>query len=187
MRKNGAMADRGTQTGGSERGRGIPLGAGSQTVKGVLLVGAAVVLGIVLLNIVDNGSTGPVASRKPTASTSTTSTTKPGTTRTTTTTKATPAKKPAQVHLLVLNAGAPTGSAASVSSTLRGKGYTNQGTPGNDSNHRSGKQVLCRAGLTREAANLVVLLGQGTTKGTIGNPAPPGSTGFDCVVLVGLG
>ena len=186
MRKNGAMADRGTQTGGSERGRGIPLGAGSQTLKGALLVGAAVVLGIVLLNIVDNGSTGPVASRKP-PSTSTTTTPKKSTTRTTHTTKTTAAKKPAQVRLLVLNAGAPSGSAGSVSSTLRGKGYTNQGTPGNDPNQRVGKQVLCRAGLTREATSLAVLLGSGTTKGTIGNPAPPGSSGFDCVVLVGNG
>jgi hypothetical protein len=187
VRKNGAMADRGTQTGGSERGRGIPLGAGSQTLKGALLVGAAVVLGIVLLQIVDNGSTGPVASRKPTTSTSTTSTPKKSTNRTTTTTKTTAAKKPAQVRLLVLNAGAPSGSAVSVSSTLRGKGYTNQGTPGNDPNHRVGKRVLCRAGLTREAASLAVLLGSGTTKGTLGNPAPPGSAGYDCVVLVGLG
>ena len=55
VRKNGAMADRGTQTGG---GRGIPLGAGSSTVKGALLVGAAVVLGIVLLQVVDPGTSG---------------------------------------------------------------------------------------------------------------------------------
>ncbi|HEY5011265.1 MAG TPA: LytR C-terminal domain-containing protein [Acidimicrobiia bacterium] len=181
------MADRGTQTGGSERGRGIPLGAGSQTVKGVLLVGAAVVLGIVLLQVVDNGSTGPAASRKATSSTTTTTTKKKSTTRTTTTTKTTAAKKPAQVHLLVLNAGAPSGSAASVSSTLRGKGYTNQGKPGNDPNQRVGKQVLCRAGLTREASSLAVLLGSGTTKGTLGTSAPPGSAGYDCVVLVGNG
>jgi hypothetical protein len=70
---------------------------------------------------------------------------------------------------------------------LRGKGYTNQGTPGNDPNQRTGKQVQCRAGLNREAANLVVLLGTGTTKATLGNPGPPGSAGYDCVVLVGPG
>jgi hypothetical protein len=30
-----------------------------------------------------------------------------------------------------------------------------------------------------------VLLGKHTTHTTIGNPAPPGSAGYDCVVLVG--
>jgi hypothetical protein len=185
------MADRGTQTGGPG-GRGIPLGAGSQTLKGALLVGTAVLLGIVLLQVVDDGSSGPVAAgRKPTTTTTTsaTTTTKPhtATTTTTTTKSTTPAKKPAQIKLLVLNAGAPTGSAARVSSTLRSKGYTNQGKPANDPDQRKGKAVLCRAGLTREAATLAVLLGSGTTKGTIGKPAPPGSTGYDCVVLIGSG
>jgi hypothetical protein len=104
------------------------------------------------------------------------------------TTKATAARKPAQIKLLVLNAGAPTGSATTVSTTLRNRGYTNQGTAGNDPTHRSGKQVLCRSGLSREAATLAVLLGTGTTKATLVNPGgPPGSTGYDCVVLVGPG
>ena len=107
--------------------------------------------------------------------------------KTTTTTKATPVKTPAQIRLLVLNAGAPTGSAAAVSTTLRSKGYTNQGAPGDDPSPKPGKRVLCRAGLTREAATLAVLLGMGTTKGTIGSPAPPGSTGYDCVVEIGAG
>jgi hypothetical protein len=187
-RKNGAMADRGAQTGGSAGGRGIPLGAGSSTVKGALLVGAAVVLGIVLLQVVDPGTSGPVASNRKSPSTTTTTTkATTTTTKTTPTTKSTPMKKPAQIKLLVLNAGAPTGSAKSVSTTLRSKGYTNQGTPGNDPTHRSGKQVQCRAALSREAATLAVLLGTGTTKATLGNPGPPGSTGYDCVVLLGAG
>jgi hypothetical protein len=182
----GPMADRGAQTGG---GRGIPLGAGSSTVKGALLVGAAVVLGIVLLQIVDDGSSGPVANGR-TSTASTTTTVKSTTTtggKTTPTTKTAAVKAPAQIKLLVLNAGAPTGSAGTVSTTLRNHGYTNQGTAGNDPNHRSGKQVLCRAALSREAATLAVLLGTGTTKAVLGNPGPPGSTGYDCVVLIGSG
>lgn len=182
------MADRGTQSGGSAGGRGIPLGAGSQTLKGALLVGAAVVLGIVLLQIVDPGDSGPVASHRPTTTTSTTVAKSSGTGKTTTTTKSTAAiRKPAQIRLLVLNAGAPTGSAGTVSTTLRSKGYTNQGKAGNDPSHKSGKRVLCKASLSREAATLAVLLGTGTTKGTLGSPAPPGSTGYDCVVEVGVG
>jgi hypothetical protein len=183
------MADRGTQTGGSSGGRGggIPLGAGSQTIKGGLLVLAAVVLGIVLLQVVDPGKSGPVAQRPTTttAAVTTTTTKKP---KTTTTVKGgtTAARKPAQIKLLVLNAGAPTGSAKSVSTALKTKGYTNQGTPANDPNHRSISEVLCRAGFTREGTTLAVLLGKGTTHATIGNPAPPGSTGYDCVILVGV-
>jgi hypothetical protein len=184
----GPMADRGAQSGGSGGGRGIPLGAGSQTFKGALLVGAAVVLGIVLLQIVDPGDSGPVASRNPTTTTSTTVAKSSGTGKTTTTVKSTAAvKTPAQIRLLVLNAGAPTGSAKTVAATLRSKGYTKQGEPGNDPTHKPGKRVLCKASLTREAATLAVLLGTGTTKGTIGSPAPPGSTGYDCVVEVGAG
>lgn len=185
----GPMADRGAQADGTGGGRGIPLGAGSQTVKGALLVGAAVVLGIVLLQVVDPGDSGPVGSgRNPTTTTSTTIAKSSGTGKTTTTVKSTtPVKKPAQIRLLVLNAGAPTGSAGTVAATLRTKGYTNQGKPGNDPNHKPGKRVLCRAALSREAATLAVLLGTGTTKGVIGNPAPPGSTGYDCVVEVGTG
>ena len=60
-----------------------------------------------------------------------------------------------------------------------------QGTPANDSNHRSVTEVLCKAGLTREATTLATRLGKGTTHTTLGTPAPPGSAGFDCVVLVG--
>jgi hypothetical protein len=191
VRKNGAMADRGTQSGGSSggRGRGIPLGAGSQTAKGALLVGAAVVLGIVLLQIVDPGKSGPVGARTTNTTVAVTTTT---TKKSTTTTKTSPttkagsaAKTPAQIHLLVLNAGAPSHSATSVSNTLKTHGYTNQGTPGNDPNHHSVSEVLCTAGLTGEGTQLAVLLGKGTTHTTIGSPAPPGSAGFDCVVLVG--
>jgi hypothetical protein len=181
------MADRGAQTGGSAGGRGIPLGAGSSTLKGALLVGAAVVLGIVLLQVVDPGTSGPVASGRSTTTTAkAAATTTTVTSKTTPTTKTTPIKKPAQVKLLVLNAGAPTGSAGSVSTTLRSKGYTNQGTPGN-APHRVGKQVQCRAPLTREAQQLVVLLGTGTTKAVLTSPGPPGSTGYDCAVLLGAG
>jgi hypothetical protein len=169
--------------------RGIPIGAGSQFTKGLLLIFAAVVLGIVLLQVVDDGSTDPVASRPSTSTTSTTkpavtTTTKPGKT-TSTTAKLPPQKTPAQVKLLVLNAGAPDGSAVSVSNTLKTKGYTNQGSPSSDPTHVVGNKVLCTGPLGREAALLVTFMGAHTTKGTLGNPAPPGSAGFDCVVLVG--
>jgi hypothetical protein len=183
------MADRGTQSGGSGGGmRGIPIGVGSQFTKGVLLIVAAVVVGVVLLQIVDDGSPVAAGGRKPAATTSTTSnstTTKPRKSTPSTTAKAAALKTPAQLHLLVLNAGAPNGSAASVSATLKNHGYTNQGTPASDPTHRVGNQVLCTAGLTREATTLATLLGTKTTTATLGSSPPPGSAGFDCVALIG--
>ena len=158
-------------------------------MKGALLVGAAVILGIVLLQIVDPGKSGPVASRSTSPTSSTTSTTSPGKKNTTpTTTKKAAAKTPAQVRLLVLNAGAPNGQAGSVLATLKTHGYTNAANAANtDPNHRVGNQVLCRSGLTREATTLATLLGPHATKGVLvaGSTAPPGSTGFDCVALIG--
>jgi hypothetical protein len=184
------MADRGNEAGGSGgRMSGLPIGAGSQFTKGVLLILAAVVLGIVLLQVVDDGKTGPVgAARSSTTSSSTSTTTgKPGKT-TTTTGKAAPAKTPAQIRLLVLNAGAPNGSATTVLATLKSHGYTNPANKADSySGHVVGKQVLCRAGLGREASTLVILLGTKTTKGTLTAPGPPGSAGFDCVALIGPG
>ena len=114
-----------------------------------------------------------------------TSTTTPHRTTKTKKAKATAVKAPAQIRLLVLNAGGPTGSAGSASTTLRGKGYTNQGSPANDPNPITGKEVLCRAGLSRERASLAVLVGSGTKQATITPGVPPGGAGYDCVVLIG--
>jgi hypothetical protein len=163
------------------------MGLQSQTFKGGLLILAAVIVGIVLLQIVDPGKSASVAGRPPARTTTTTARNSHTTTTTKkpTSTNTTAVKTPAQVRLLVLNAGAPTGSAASASATLRGKGYTNQGSPGNDPRPITGKEVLCLPALTHERAALAVLLGTGTIQANISNGIPPGGAGYDCVVLVG--
>jgi hypothetical protein len=186
------MADRGTRSGGfsgdRDRGPSLPAGLRSQTAKGAMLIVLAVIVGIVLLQIVDPGKTGPVGARTTSSTASTTtSTTAPKSSTTSTTKAATPQKTAAQVHLLVLNAGAPTGSAGNVSTNLKNQGYTNQGTPADNATHITGEKVLCLPGLTREAAKIVQLLGPGTASGTLTAPLPTGAAGFDCVVLVGSG
>jgi LytR cell envelope-related transcriptional attenuator len=190
VRKNGAMADRGAQTGGTSGGRswGIPDGVRGQSIKGAALIVIAIVVGLVLLQIVDPGKSGPVASGATTTTAKrTTPTTSPHKKTTPTTAKAKAIIPPAQLHLIVLNAGAPSGSAGHVSTTLKNHGYTNQGTPGNDPTSRVGTEVFCKAGLTREASALVTWLGSGTTKGPLVAPQPAGTTGYQCVVLVGSG
>ena len=162
-------------------------GAGANMAKGIGLIAVAVIIGIILLQIVDDGS-GPAAqptSDKPTTTTKATSTTKP----TATTTKATtPAKAPAQVRVEVVNAGAPTGAAKNMSTALKSKGYTNQPNQPTDwaAGKRAGNVVMCKSGFEREAAALAAAVGAGTKTAAFptSNP-PPSSANVDCVVAVG--
>jgi hypothetical protein len=163
--------------------------AGVQLAKGAGLVLIAIIIGVVLLQIVDDGKSGPVSAAPP----STTTTTKPTTTEpntgTTTTTKkpTTPAKSPDQVRVVVLNAGAKTGSARTTSTSLRSKGYTNQPNQPTDwtGKTQTGNSVLCKAGFDREAASLAIAVGSGTKTAPFPTPPPPSSTNVDCVVAVG--
>jgi hypothetical protein len=172
------MADRGARPGGFSGGPSLPDGLKSQTAKGAMLIALAVIVGIVLLQIVDPGKTGPVGARTTISSTSTT---------TSTTKASTPQKTAAQVRLLVLNAGAPTGSAGNVSTNLKNSGYTNQGTPTDNASKITGEKVLCLPNLTREQAKIVQLLGPSTLSGPLTADAATGAAGYDCVVLVGSG
>ncbi|HEX4490874.1 MAG TPA: LytR C-terminal domain-containing protein [Acidimicrobiia bacterium] len=182
------MADRGARPGGFSGGPSLPDGLKSQTAKGAMLIALAVIVGIVLLQIVDPGKTGPVGARTTISSTSTTtSTTTPKRSTTSTTKASTPQKTAAQVRLLVLNAGAPTGSAGNVSTNLKNSGYTNQGTPTDNASKITGEKVLCLPNLTREQAKIVQLLGPSTLSGPLTADAATGAAGYDCVVLVGSG
>src|SRR5215471_21227140 len=129
-------------------------GASSAALKGAVLIGLAILIGIVLLHQVgDNTST---AAAKSTTTKPKTTTTKPKEHSTTTTTvPITPPKTPAEVKLLVLNGGAKTGSAGTMSDSLRHAGYTNQAQANDWPNHtQSGNTVLCKPGLDREAVAL---------------------------------
>src|SRR3954470_14111680 len=160
-------------------------GAGVQLAKGAGLVLLAIIIGIVLLQIVDDGDTKlPAASN----STTTTTTTKKGTTlppTTVTTVPSTPAKQPEQVRLVVLNAGAATGAAGDLSDSLRTKGYTNQVRATDWPNaNRQGTSVLCKPAFSREAAALAVAVGAGTKTDAFPSPPPPSTDNVDCVVAV---
>jgi hypothetical protein len=170
-------------------GRGdVAKGAGYAAFLGAGLIGVAVIIGIVLLQIGDQDNVGPSGAATPPKSTST-STTKPKSSTTATSTSTgitTPARPPNQVHLIVLNGGAPSGEAARTASQLELKGYTNQDKANTWSGHdQSGNTVYCRAGFDREGAALAT--GVTGAKLTIPypDPAPPNTEGTDCVVVVG--
>jgi hypothetical protein len=161
--------------------------------KGAVVIVLAIVVSVVLLQTVHNGTAKSAATTPPTTvKPHTTVTTVPATTATTATTvPAGPLKTPDQLRVLVLNGGAPAGSAKSMSQTLSQKGYTNQADANTWTGHaQTGNTVLCRAGLDREATALATTVGGGTPVPTpaFPNPAPPFSAGpppADCVVVVG--
>ena len=163
-------------------------GAGYAAFLGAVLIGVAVIIGIVLLQIGDKNDNGPSAGATHPKSTTTTTTKKTSgsTPHTHTTNPRTPVKTPSQVHLIVLNGGAASGQAAHTASGLQLRGYTNIDKANTWSGHHQvGNTVYCRNGLGREGAALAAQVPH--AKLTIGypKPAPPFTAGTDCVVVVG--
>lgn len=168
--------------GGSNARSEVARGASFATAKGAGLVGLAVLIGVVLLQIVDAE---PEPSREGGGSrpAETTTTTEPG--ATTTTVPDTPQRPADQVRVIVLNAGAASGSAKTMADSLTEKGYTNQATPNNDPTKITGNAVYCNEGFEREASALATSVGEGTP--IVEYPAEPPAVvaEADCVVLVG--
>ena len=164
-------------------------GASFAAAKGAGLIALAVILGVVLLNVVDDGDTNQ-GSNGSGSSSETTATTAGATDTTEATTETTadsvPAKTPAELSVLVLNGGAPQGSAKEMSDNLKLSGYTHQGPPADwAGRQQAGNVVMCKAGLDQEAAALATAVGEGTPVEAFADPAPPGSESADCVVVVG--
>ena len=165
-------------------------GASAAAAKGAVLIGLAVIVGVFLLQKVDTSNAGSSSPRVTVAPAKTTTTVRPSQTTastTSTTQPSTPVKTPSQLKVLVLNGGAATGAAARLRTSLQQVGYTNQPQASTWSGHsQSGKSILCRSGLAREA---VALSQQTALKGAkvlpFPSPAPPSSDGVDCVIVVG--
>lgn len=174
------------QTGREGGGGGLARSAGFVAAKGAGLIAIAIVVGVILLQVVDDGSTGPVATT-PDDGTGTTTTTVADDEEPTTSTTVpeAPERTPDQVRLVVLNTGAPAGTAGTLSQTLLEAGYVNQVDAADWSIDRPGRTVFCRPGLEREATALAIAAGEGTTTEQFPEPAPPSSEDVDCVVTVG--
>ena len=116
--------------------------------RGAVLIGVAVVLGIVLLQVVDKGgSGGGVAPPVTEANDSTTSTTGDD------------GRSPEDVRVLVLNASGIANAAGTKANELRGLGYAIAGT--GNSEQRTGSGVACISGFEKEADALAQTLGAG--------------------------
>jgi hypothetical protein len=166
-------------------------GASAAAVKGAVLIGLAVIVGVFLLQRTDTSNAGssPAVTPVTTAKTTTTvKTTTPTSAATTSTTQpSSPAKTPDHLKILVLNGGAATGAAAKLRTSLQQVGYTNQPQATTWTGHtQTGKSILCRSGLAREAVALSQQTAlQGAKVLPFPTPAPPSSDGVDCVIVIG--
>lgn len=169
----------------SSRGGGGP---GFSAARGAALIAVAVILGVVLLNAIDDGNSGPVGDGGTSSTTSstnsnptTTTTVAPGTASTAPTTKPA-AITPAQVTVIVLNASGRTGVASTLTDTLKAKGYKT--LPANNvSPVRAGTVVDVKAGKTAPCTTMAALV-----PGAKVQPMPtpqPFVTDADCIVVIG--
>ena len=148
--------------------------------RGAILVGAAIVLGIVLLQVVnDSGSSGGGGSSA--GATTPSSSSSSGVTTTTNVNAGRPAS---QVKIFVQNASGVGGAAATKANVLRGLGYAIVGT-GNAALPQTGTVVGCKNGFTKEADALAKNVGVGSTVGAYPTPPPVNSTSADCIVTIG--
>jgi len=156
----------------SARGRGRVDHILRTAARGAALIGVAVVIGIVLLQVVDKGSGGGGGASPPaTSSGSTSSTTKGGNT-----------KDPSQVRVLVLNGSGTAMAAATKANALRGLGYAIAGT--GNAPVQTGTTVACNTGFEKEAQELVKAVGSATVA-AFPNPPPTGAENADCIVTLG--
>jgi len=174
-----------TPTGGTGGigGRG---GSGvNSAVRGAGLVGLAVVLGIVLLQVIDKGPAGNGATPAGTspAPTTPTSAAAPESSQPATTAGGGNVRPRAEVRVVVFNAGAASGSAGNMTNKLRSLGY--QLAPPANTNARRGTAVQCKQGFDKEAVQLQGDVGTGTVVEPLANPPLPETENVNCVVLVG--
>ncbi|HEY6319728.1 MAG TPA: LytR C-terminal domain-containing protein [Acidimicrobiia bacterium] len=146
--------------------------------RGAALVGAAVVLGIVLVQIV-NGSGVPSSGAKGTGTTGTT-----GAVAGTTTTTRLAGRNPADVKVAVYNASGVSQAATTEANKLRGLGYAIVQTT-NAATLQTGTTVACRAGFSVEADTLAKEVVVGATVSVYPNPVPANANNADCIVTLG--
>lgn len=138
--------------------------------RGAILIGVAVLIGIVLLQVVDEAGTGP-SSASGNGTGNTTTTTEPG------------ARAPQEVIVGVFNASGLSGAAGVQANELRGLGY--QTLPAaNAASQQVGSTVACQPGYENEAEQLLAVV-DGATPAAFPTPVPAGAETAHCIVVVG--
>lgn len=179
---------------GPSQGPGIPSAA-----RGAALVGLAVIVAIIGLQILDDS--GPSTSNAGTSTTTTfgptttsgfgTSTTRSGATTTTvrgatTTTRSASAGRPtSQVKVVVVNASGVQGAAQTLTNTLKGLGYATD-IPANATTQQTGSTVACKTGFEKEAQVLAFVgVDHGAKVVAYPSSPPSGTSNDDCIVFLG--
>jgi hypothetical protein len=179
----GQRVDR-TRTG---KGVGFGRSVAFSAARGAALIGLAVIIGIVLLQVIDDGTTGPIGDGGGGAAASgdSTSSTAPGTetSSTTATTASTPVKPPAEVAVLVLNGSGREGAATAQTNTLKAKGY--QTLQPTDAPERQGNIVYFKPGFDRECTTVSTSVDGPPKVEAVPTPPPAGSETASCVVILG--
>lgn len=142
--------------------------------RGAILIGVAVVIGIILLSVVDKGGggggVGPTSASVPTNGS-------------TTSTSGAAGRPSAEITVFVENASGVNQAAATLSNELRGLGYAISGT-GNAA-VQAGTTVACVAGFELEAQALAAAIGSGATVGAYPDPVPAGAETASCIATRG--
>jgi hypothetical protein len=143
--------------------------------RGGVLIGIAVVIGIVLLQVVDGGSGGSGGVTTPTGSGGGgTSTTVSG------------ERPPEQVSVYVLNGSGIANAAATKQNDLRALGYLTPGT--GNAPLQTGTTVGCQTDFESEAQTLITQLsvsGAAVTLAPFPATVPAGAETSNCIVIVG--
>ncbi len=161
------------RTNGAGGSGGVP-----STARGALLVGVAVILGVVGLQVLDDSG-----STKGTSGTTDTSTSATAGASTSSTLGA--VRDPSQVRVKVYNASGVKGQAQATSDKLKGLGWVTV-APADYGSTRVGTGVQCVAGFEREAAALAANgLGNGAVVEAYPSTPPDGASDADCLVIEG--
>lgn len=166
------------------RGKRAGTGAGFSAARGAVLVAIAVIIGIVLLQAIDDGNSGPIGDGSTSSTSSTTAATTPSSTDggDTSSTTAKPATKaPAETTVKVLNGSGVQGAATTVTNTLKSKGYKTL-LP-NTVTLQKGTNIFYAAGLQTECKALTAYV-PNSTVAAVPNPVPGGEAA-DCIVVLG--
>ncbi len=154
------------------RGQAIP-----NSVRGAVLVGLAVIVGIIGLQILDDSGSGSSV----TAATSETS----APTTTTATGQASKPHPPGEVSIKVYNASDVQGAGQQLSDKLKTYRY-NMLAPANLNSTRKGTVVQCRSGYDGDGAVIAGFgIGNGATAGPFPSSPPDGADKANCIVIVG--
>jgi len=156
--------------GGSSRSPGAAGGA-----KGAVVIGLAVILGIVGLQILDDSDDGSSSATGTTSGV--TVTTAPGATTV-------PLRANGDVRVKVYNATGVQGRAQTLTDTLKADGYNTQ-EPETLDDEQQGTVVECVAGFEAEAKVLSLYGVPGSTVAAYPSDPPEGASDADCLVIIG--